>query len=249
MSDSPSIRETSVVEQFGGRRVNLEVAGRPGFVLTPHDRASDAPASWMWYAPHFDGVMPRDPLHKWICTRLLDAGMAIAGVDVGESYGSPEGRRIYTEFHRALVGAYHLAGRARLLAQSRGGLMHYNWAVEHPSCVERIAAIYPVCNLADWPGAEKAAPAYGLTPEQMQAQLPQHNPIERLAPLAAANIPILHLHGDCDSVIPLEKHSGEFARRYQALGGPIELVVVPGAEHEEIDAFFTSQKLVDFLTQ
>jgi len=244
-----TIRETSTVEQFEAPRTNVEVAGRPGFVIMPAARPADQPARWMWYAPHFDGVMPRDPLHRWICTRLLAAGMAIAGVDVGESYGSPEGRAVFTQFHGAVAAAYGLTQRACLLAQSRGGLMHYNWAVEHPSCVERIAAIYPVCNLADWPGIEKAAPAYRLSPARLLAHLSEHNPIDRLAPLAAERIPILHLHGDSDSVIPLEKHSAELYRRYLALGGPIELIVIPGAEHEEIDAFFKCQALVDFLTQ
>ncbi len=32
----------------------------------------------------------------------------------------------------------------------------------------------------------------------------------------------------------------------QSLGGPMERIVMPGAQHEEIDAFFKSQALVDF---
>ena len=43
--------------------------------------------------------------------------------------------------------------------------------------------------------------------------------IERLAPLAKAGVPVLHVHGDRDRVVPLDDNSAEFARRYRALGG------------------------------
>jgi fermentation-respiration switch protein FrsA (DUF1100 family) len=244
MNDAPVAHQIGTSERFGSPRVDVEVAGRRGYVILPEGRAKPTP--WVWYAPHFDGVMPRD-LHAWICTRLLAAGVAVGGVDVGESYGSPAGRRTYTAFHRAMTQAYGLAPRACLWAQSRGGLMHYNWAVEHPELVLRIAAIYPVCDLAVWPGAEKASEAYEMTPEALQADLANHNPVLRLAPLAAAGVPILHLHGDSDTVVPLPKHTGELARRYRELGGTIEVVVIPGAEHEEISAFFESPRIVEFM--
>jgi glyceraldehyde 3-phosphate dehydrogenase len=71
-----------------------------------------------------------------------------------------------------------------VLARSRGGLMLYNWAAEHPECVAGIAGIYPVGNLRSWPGLDRACGAYGLTAAQFEEQLTQHNPIDRLAPLA-----------------------------------------------------------------
>jgi hypothetical protein len=40
-----------------------------------------------------------------------------------------------------------------------------------------------------------------------------------LAPLAAARVPILHIHGDSEKLITLEDHTAELARRYRALGG------------------------------
>jgi pimeloyl-ACP methyl ester carboxylesterase len=244
MSASPALRVTNVYRQYDAPRLDLEVAGHPACLIVPESRPRPTP--WVWYAPTFAGRLPSD-LHTWIATRLLAAGVAIAGVDVGESYGSPAGRQAFTAFRDALVPAYELAERPTLLGQSRGALMHYNWAVEHPDRVQRIAGIYPVCNFAAWPGAERAAPAYEMTPEQLQAALAEHNPIERLAPLAAAGVPIFHIHGDADEVVPLDLHSAELARRYQALGGPMELLVIPGAGHEEISAFFECQRLVAFL--
>ena len=244
MHDAPAVREISTTERFGSPRIDVEVAGRSGYVILPEGRKTPTP--WVWYAPHFDGVMPRD-LHAWIATRLFAAGVALAGVDVGESAGSPAGRIAYTAFYRAMTKAYDLAPKACLWAQSRGGLMHYNWAVEHPELESHIAGIYPVCDLAVWPGLEKASEPYEMMPETLQAHLACHNPVQRLAPLAAAKVPILHLHGDHDTAVPLDLHTGELARRYRELGGPIEVIVVPGAEHEEISAFFESERIVEFM--
>lgn len=81
----------------------------------------------------------------------LDAGLAIAGIDVGESFGSPAGRAHFTALH-GLLTRYGFSPRPALLARSRGGLMLYNWAVEHPELVVCVAGIYPVCNLTSYPG-------------------------------------------------------------------------------------------------
>ena len=44
-----------------------------------------------WYAPTLPGLP--GPEEKWmVFQKFLDAGMAIAGIDAGESFGSPSGR-------------------------------------------------------------------------------------------------------------------------------------------------------------
>ena len=56
----------------------------------------------------------------------------------------------------------------------------------------------------------------------------KHNPIDRLAPLAKAKVPIFHIHGDMDRVVPLDKNSAIIKQRYDALGGRMTLEVVKG---------------------
>ena len=41
---------------------------------------------------------------KWMHDQFIAAGVAVAGVDVGESYGSPRGRKIFDEFYEELTG-------------------------------------------------------------------------------------------------------------------------------------------------
>ena len=181
--------------------------------------------------------------------RVLKAGIAIAGIDVGESYGSPKGRALYSALHKHLVEKHGLAKQACLLARSRGGLMLYSWAAENPDKVRCITGIYPVCNIASYPGLPRASGAYELTAEQLKAQLAKHNPIDRLAPLAKAKVPIFHIHGDMDRVVPLDKNSAMIKQRYDKLGGPMTLEVVEGQGHNMWLGWFQSQKLVDFVVK
>ena len=127
--------------------------------------------------------------------------------------------------------------------------MVYNWAVEHPHDVGCIAGIYPVTNLESWPTlrAERIQQAYGINEAELRKHLGQNNPIDRLAPLARANIPIFHIHGDADKVVSIQQNTLEFARRYNALGGRADVEVVHDKGHEEVPEFFESERLLDFL--
>ena len=48
----------------------------------------------------------------------------------------------------------------------------------------------------------------GMTKDERAAHLAEHNPVDCLAPLAKAKIPLFHIHGDMDQVVPLEANSG-----------------------------------------
>lgn len=221
------------------------VEGRTAFLILPPKQKSKGPIPWVWYAP----TLPRLPskAEKWMFDKFVAAGMAIAGVDVGESNGSPAGRAIYSALHQELVKKRGLTKRACLLARSRGGLMLYNWAVENPASVACIAGIYPVCNLSSWPGLARACGAYGMNETELAKSLRAHNPIDRLAPLAKAKVPIFHIHGDRDGTVPLAQNSGELKKRYTRLRGPMVLEVVKGQGHNMWRGWFESQKLVDFV--
>ncbi|MBI1373532.1 MAG: prolyl oligopeptidase family serine peptidase [Phycisphaera sp.] len=229
------------------RRVNFEVAGRPAFVIEPPEGSRvDGPMPWVWYAPTLGKNLPGDA-ERWMFERFHAKGIAIAGIDVGESYGSPKGRAIFQKLYEELTTQRGYGKKPVLLARSRGGLMLYNWAAEHPELVAGIAGIYPVSNLESYPGLKKAAPAYEMTEEQLKAHLAEHNPIDRLAPLAKAKVPILHIHGDVDKVVPCDKNSSIIAERYKAMGGEMTLIDAPGQGHNMWPGFFQCQELVDFV--
>lgn len=221
------------------------VEGHTVFLIMPGRVRLDEKTPWVWYAPTLQGLPGQE--EKWMFQRFLEAGIAVAGIDVGESYGSPAGRRLFSALYEQLVKQRGLSEKPCLLARSRGGLMLYNWAVEHPVSVACVAGIYPVCNLISYPGVDNASAAYGMTAEQLGDELADHNPIDRLKPLAEAHVPIYHIHGDSDTVVPIEMNSGELARRYQQLGGEMTLNVIEGQGHNMWSGWFESQELVDFV--
>ncbi len=222
----------------------FDVDGCPAFLIRPVGSGRTGPTPWVWYAPV---IGHPNASHAWMLRQWLQKGIGMAGVDVGESFGSPRGRSVYAGLWEALRTRYHMAERPCLLPQSRGGLMLYNWAAENPSRVAAIAGIYTVCDLRSYPGLDKACGAYGMTAAELAARLVENNPVDRLAPLAKAGVPILHVHGDADTVVPLEKNSGEVARRYRQLGGRMRLIEVPGKGHQVCPEFFECQELVDFV--
>ena len=237
---APIITEGKKLLPLPGESFKLD--GHDAFILLPPGAGEGTP--WVWYAPTLRGLPAKSEV--WMFERFLAKGIAIAGIDVGESYGSPAGRKIYSAFYDQLVTNRKFRPKPCLLARSRGGLMLYNWAAENPQSVAGVAGIYPVCNIASYPGVQRAAGAYGMSAKELEAKLTEHNPIDRLELLAKAKVPILHIHGDKDGTVPLEANSAELGRRYKALGGPVEIAVIPGQGHNMWKGWFESQQLTDF---
>jgi pimeloyl-ACP methyl ester carboxylesterase len=225
----------------------LTVSGKQAFLIPSQNAPTDKAKPWVLYAPTLNGLP--GAAEKWMFQRFLDAGIAIAGIDVGESYGNPEGRALYSTLHHELSKRRDYSQKPVLLARSRGGLMTLAWAADHPDKVAAWAGIYPVTNIASYPGVARAASAYKTDAPGLTNQLAQHNPIDRLKPLADAHIPFFAIHGDSDKVVPLDKNSGIVKERYSALGGSMQLVVPEGQGHNMWSGFFECQELVDFVKQ
>ena len=221
---------------------SLRINGKDAFIILPPKTNKQTP--WVWYAPTLKGLPSQSEV--WMFKRFLAQGIAVAGIDVGESYGSPDGRKGFSQLYNYLTQQRNFSSKPCLFARSRGGLMLYNWAVENPKKVGGIVGIYPVCNLESYPGLKRAAGAYHLSPEALKKGLPQQNPISRLQPLAEAKVPIFHLHGDRDQVVPLKQNTAILAETYRKLGGSIEVEIAPGQGHNMWSGFFQSENLTRF---
>ena len=218
---------------------------KDAFILMPK-KHSELNIPWVFYAPTLRGL-PNERDEGWMINHFLEAGIAVAGINVGESFGNIEGRNLYSKFHNFLTQRKKFNPKACLLARSRGGLMLYNWAANNPKKVKCIAGIYPVCNLRSYPGLERAAPAYKMSASELANSLSENNPINRLQNLAKADVPIFHIHGNVDTVVPLKSNSGIIAKRYQRFGGNMQLVVPKGQGHNMWEGFFKCDELVNFI--
>ncbi|MEM7012225.1 MAG: sulfatase-like hydrolase/transferase, partial [Verrucomicrobiota bacterium] len=135
--------------------------GRHAFVMKPDNADDSKPKPWIFYGPTLLGTP--DKAEGWMHQQFLDAGVAVAGIDVGEGYGSPHAFPHFEALYKHMVDQGY-SGKPALLGRSRGGLWVSSWALEHPERAAGIGGIYPVYDYTTYPGVERAAAVYGLTP-------------------------------------------------------------------------------------
>lgn len=228
-------------------RETFEVAGHTAYVHAAPTPAEGRP--WVWYAPTLRGVSIAG--RRMYAEAFMEAGIGIAGYDLGEVRGAPASTAKFTRFYEAMVDR-GFSKRPILLGQSRGGMMTLAWAVRHPDKVRAWVGIYPVCNLASWPleRSEKQTLAdFGLTRQVLEARLAEFNPVDNLAGLAANRVPLFVVHGDNDVVVPYDDNTRILKERYEAAGGPCTVKVVAGEGHKETPSFFECRELVDFVLE
>ena len=215
----------------GYERKDMQVDGRACCVIVPHHVAEGKP--WIWRTEFF-GHEPQGDL------ALLEKGFHVAYMDLQNLYGAPVALDHMDKFHAHLAKEFGLSNKAVLEGFSRGGLFAFNWAARDPG---KVAALYvdaPVCDFKSWPAGKgkgkrsdedwkRLLSVYGLTEEQ--ALTYKQNPVDNLAPLAKARIPILSVCGEADQVVPIEENTRLVEKRYKELGGQITVIAKPGCDH------------------
>jgi lysophospholipase L1-like esterase/pimeloyl-ACP methyl ester carboxylesterase len=230
----------------GFTRVDFEHAGRKCILVKPKETAAGKP--WIWRARFF-GHEPQTDI------ALLNAGWHVAYVDVAGLFGSPKAVAIWDEFYRHLTEDDGFHRRPALEGMSRGGLIIFNWAKRNPDKVSCIYADAPVCDFKSWPGGKgsgKGSPnawkqclaEYGM--DETAALTAKVNPIEGLEALARARVPLLHVVGDADEVVPVAENTAIVEARYRKLGGPIEVIHKPGVGHHP-HSLNPPDAIVDFI--
>lgn len=233
----------SACDRYSGR-TEFTVEGKAAFVLKP---CVSTIRGWVWYAPTRGRDLP-DDLDDLLITRLRNAGLAVAGVDVGDFYGSPAGLQVFNSFYQKMTTEHGFDPKPTLLGRSRGGLEVMGWARSNADKVRGFAGVYPVLNLASFPGLEQASVQYGVTPTELQAMLPTVNPIETYAPLVAQRVPVYIIHGDSDAVVPFSQNGAIYQQRYAAAGGTITVKVAPGEGHSAWPGFWNGDEIFNFIT-
>ena len=210
----------------------LEIAGKPVLVVAPEKAAEGKP--WVWHGEFF-GHKPAPDVE------LLKLGFHCVYMKIPDMLGSPDAVRYWDQCYEELTGKYGLAKQVALVGLSRGGLYCYNWAAANPEKVSCIFGDAPVCDFKSWPGGRGTGKGsdrdwklvldrYGFASEE-EALAYSGNPVDNLKPLADAGVPLLHVYGDADEVVPCEENTELLAKRYRELGGNIQLIRKPGVKH------------------
>lgn len=232
VSAAPAPLPGAVSDWHGFARHDFVVDGKPVLVVAPKNAAQGRP--WVWHGEFF-GHQPAPDI------ALLERGFHIVYMSVPDMLGCPQAVAHWNAFYQELTAKYGFARKAALVGLSRGGLYCYNWAAANPDKVACIYADAPVCDFKSWPGGRGQGPGsprdwqlvlerYGFA-DDAQALAYAGNPIDNLAPLAQANVPLLHVYGDADEVVPWDENTGIVAQRYRQLGGHITLIAKPGVGH------------------
>lgn len=192
-------------------------------VVVPKSVADGKP--WVWRA-HFWGHQPQFDI------ALLNKGYHLVYCNVIGLLGSPEAVKRWDVFYTDLTGEHGFAKEVVLEGMSRGGLIVYNWAIQNP---EKVAVIYgdaPVMDFKSWPGAgsDGILKSYGFKNE-VEAKAYKGNPVDNLAPLAKAKVPVIHVVGDADDVVPVAENTAVAEKRYKEMGGVFEVIHKKGVGH------------------
>jgi predicted esterase len=216
----------------GFERFDFEVDGQKCVVVTPTTAAKGRP--WIWRAEFFNHRPEID-------LALVRKGFHLTYMNVGNTFGCPSAMKHFDEFYKQLTEQHGLSRKPVLEGLSRGGLYVYNWGAAHPDQVGLILGDNPVCDFKSWPGGKGKGPGsagdwkkliadYGFA-DEAAALAYDKNPIDNLAPLAKARVPLLHLCGDADEVVPYPENTVILKERYEKLGGTIRVIVKPGLKH------------------
>ncbi|MEE2643219.1 MAG: alpha/beta hydrolase [Planctomycetota bacterium] len=221
----------------GYERKDFSLEGKTVTVVRPNREYSGRP--WVWHGEFF-GHKPAPDI------ALLKKGFHIIYLRVPNLLGGPPAVKHWNSLYRELTTRYSFSSKVALVGLSRGGLYCYNWAAANP---EKVACIYgdaPVCDFKSWPGGslvdqrfqgkgsrrdwQLVLQTYGFQSDK-EAFAYRWNPVDNLKPLADAGIPLLHVYGDADKVVPWEENTGLIANRYRKLGGKIKLIEKKGVGH------------------
>jgi len=215
-------------------------------VVCPNEAASGNP--WIWRA-RFWGHEPQTDI------ALLEEGFHVAYTDVSDLFGNDVAVKRWNRFYACLTGDHGFARKPALEGMSRGGLIIYNWAIANP---DKVACIYgdaPVLDIRSWPGGKGDGPGsesdwkmcmrhYNLTEDT--ATDFKGNPVDNLQHLVDAGIPLLHVVGAADKVVPVSENTAVLAGRYRGLGGSIQVISKDGIGHHP-HSLKDPQPIVDFI--
>jgi pimeloyl-ACP methyl ester carboxylesterase len=205
--------------------------GREAKIVFP--KTPDKEGNWIWRA-RFWGHEPQ------VDKALLSKGFHLAYVDVAGLYGNQEAVEIWNRFYEFVTAKYKLSPKVVLEGMSRGGLIIYNWASQNTDKVLCIYADAPVCDIKSWPGGlfrGTGTPASWV--ECLQAYKLDENsvldfegiPLNTCVNIAKAGIPVIHVCGDSDEVVPYEENTELLAKKFREAGGEIKIILKEGVGH------------------
>lgn len=234
----------------GFQKTEFRFHDRDAYYVQPSQPLPGNP--WVWRA-HFPSW------HTDMDSILVSRGFHIAYVNTNNLFGLPQAMMVWDAFYDYLVSAKKFSRKVALEGVSRGGLYVYGWAKRNPDKVSCIYAEAPVCDPKSWPGGKgegKGAPEewkkWLALSGQTEATANGYTdiPLKDLSGLAAFKVPVLHVIGLRDSIVPPEENTFPLIKEYARLGGPATIYpMTRGAQSLSGHHFYIEhpERLADFI--
>jgi len=230
---TPTWQSEKVERWQGFQRHHFTIDGCKAWVAEPEKPLPGNPWAWSMEFPKYFIKETAGP-------QLLEKGFYYVHIQVGNTFGSPGALKHLDAFYTFFT-QNGLAKKGTLIGLSRGALYAYNWARQNTDKVVCIYGDAPVCDFKSWPagkGKGKGSAGewklliecYGFKDEAEALAWP-HNPIDSLEPLAKAGIPLIHVVGDADRVVPVAENTAIIEARYKKLGGTMTVFHKPRVGH------------------
>ena len=132
----------------------------------------------------------------------------------------------WDSFYAELTLKYDFGRWPILYGIGPGGLMVYSWGAANSKTISCIYSENPVCDFKSWPGGKGNVPpstedwqnllrAYEFSNETEALNWP-YNPVDNLAPLIRAGVPLIHSIDDHHAEFPVDENTGLLEKNYLA---------------------------------
>ena len=220
-----------MTEVFGHNCIEFEFEGKFARLIMPSGKPNGKRLIKTEYADAFPALE----------IEMLRRGYHVAYIANDTRWGREEDTDRRARFAEFLHTEYGLSEKCVPVGMSCGGMLAVYFAAKYP---EHVAALYidaPVMNLLSCPwyvGRDTS------TREGMHEEFLTHtgmtlsdllnyrnHPIDNAPKLLDANIPIILVSGDSDSVVPYHENGAYLEALYKKSGGKIEVHIKKGGDH------------------
>jgi pimeloyl-ACP methyl ester carboxylesterase len=227
----PFLSKSQDPDYHGFKLLDFKFEGHDARIVFPE--TPEKQRHWIWRA-RFWGHEPQTEI------ALLKKGFHVVYIDAAEYCGNSEAVKLWSRFYDYLINEYDLNSKTVLEGFSRGGLYIYNWGSENADKVACIYADAPVCDINSWPGGKGKGKG---SPSEWQLHLKVYNlteetagdfkgmPVYNARKLAEAGVPVLHVCGAADDVVPIDENTYLLEKTYKEAGGDISIITKEGIGH------------------
>ena len=216
-------------EWNGFKRLDFKYQDRDCTLICPDNPSNDK--KWLYKTEYFDAFPSTE-------IEMLKKGYYLAHMKNTTRMCPESDTDMRPGFCEFFSNEFGLNTKCALVGMSCGGMQAVYFVAKYPQYVAAIYLDAPVMNYLSWPfalgiGQDDSSKEFidnmGLTLADMLNF--RNHPIDNKERLLKANIPVLLVSGDSDTVVPFCENGQLLYDYFKANDGNIELILKPGGDH------------------